>query len=141
MLHILADAFALLPEETMWAGFCLDDILGPVGAERPESVPLAVRHEMTTGEYTARLERAETSDRTDRPVHDASLRVVPAEEWAAVLLHMVTACYTLRPLVESSLHGRLVGMLRELGVGDAGRPRPTRYLPNDLRERLSKTGP
>ena len=138
MLYVLSDAFALLPEEIMWAGFHLDEILSPLAGQEPGSVALAVRHESRTGEYSARLSRAESLPVTTAPAQVGPSAHVSAADWAAVLMHMVSTGYVLRPLVESSMLGQIIGLLRELGVGDGTAPRPAKYLPNDLREYLGR---
>lgn len=137
MLWLLADTFALLPEEAMWAGYHLGEVLAPLASATPLSLPLAVVRELRTGDLAARLNRVEVEGPGIPPAEDPQVLVAKTSDWTAVLMNMVTACYEVRPMVESSMRGRLDGLLRELGIGVAGRPRPARYLPNDLRSRLS----
>lgn len=138
VLFTISDAFALVPEEVLWAGYHLDETLAPLIARTPTSVPLSVRHEMLEGTYAAALERLQSREPTgDFPVWDKQAAHARAEDWAAVTMQMVTECYALRPMEESTMHGRIVGLLRELGVDHPGNPRPARYLPNDVRYRLN----
>lgn len=142
VLFTLADAFALVPEETMWADHRLADILAPLTAFEASSVPLAVRQEMLEGNYRHALEAiGRRNPHTSTPVWDKEAVKATAEDWAGVTMQMVTECYTLRPLDESAMHAKLLGLLRDLGLDHPYNPRPARYLPNDVRYRLNrKTG-
>lgn len=139
ILYTWADAFGLVAEEVMWAGFHLDDILAPLLDKKPGNVPLPVRQEMLEGNYTRALERIEArDDRGGNTVWDPHATHATVHDWAAVAMAMVSECYRgLRPLEESAMHGKIVGLLRELGVDDPTNPRPARYLPNDIRHRLN----
>lgn len=137
VLWTLTDAFGLVPEETMWASYHLDEILSPLMGKEPTSVPLAVRQEMLDKNYSAALERMESrDDRFAAATFDPAAKRATAHDWAAVTLQMITECYRMRPMEESAMTGLIVGLLRELGVDDATNPRPARYLPNDVRHRL-----
>jgi hypothetical protein len=136
MLYSIGDPFGLLPEEILWTGFYLDKILAPLQGRDPGDVPLAVRREMLDGTYSQILTRMERRG-TAPPVFDPDVPRADINDWAAVLMASVTQCYSLRPMDESSMHGQLVGLLRELGVGDPSNPRGARYLPNDVRYRLA----
>ena len=142
ILFTVADAFGLVPEETMWVGYHLDDILSPLMGRTPGSVPLAVRQEMLEGNYTRELNLIDARDnRAATAVWDPNAVHATVNDWAAVTMQMITECYQMRPLEESAMHGKIVGLLRELGVDDPKNPRPARYLPNDVRHRLNhKTG-
>lgn len=138
VLYTYADAFALVPEEIMWAGYHLDDILAPLVDRKPGSVPLAVRQEMLDGNYTRALAAIEKrDDRATTLVWDHQATHATGNDWAAVTMQMISECYHLRPLEESAMHGKMVGLLRELGVDNPTNPRPARYLPNDIRHRLN----
>jgi len=137
LLFTVTDVFGLVPEETLWTEYHLDEILAPLLASEPHAVPIAVRQELLQGEYGARLAALTArSDRDAGMAHDGTARSASAEDWAAVFMQMITACYHLRPMVESGMRGKLVGLLRELGVDHAEAPRASRYLPNDVRHRL-----
>ena len=58
------------------------------------------------------------------------------EEWAAVVMQMAETCYMLRPMVESQMRGKLIGILREMGVGRPKAPRASKYLPADVLDLL-----
>ena len=123
----------------MWAGFHLDQIFEPLAMKTPRNVPLSVRQEMLNGTYTSALRTMEKkNDRSGGVPFDPEAKQATAHDWAAVVTAMITECYTIRPLEESSINGRLVGLLRELGVDDPENPRAARYLPNDIRHRLNK---
>ena len=136
LLYSIAAPFALRPEETLWAGFHLDKALAPLIGKTAEYVPLAVRQEMIDSTYTRALEALEGSKET---VAEFDPRVTHADlnDWAAVLMSTITQCYSMRPMEESALHGQIVGLLRELGVGDPVNPRGARFLPNDVRHRIA----
>lgn len=138
VLCTLADAFALVPEEILYTGRHLDEVLAPLITRAPSSVPLSVRHEMFEGNFAAALERLETSDRsTATAVDNPEAHRARAEDWAAVTVQMVGECYDLSPMEESTMHGRIVGLLRDLGVDHPTNPRAARYLPNNVRYRLN----
>lgn len=138
VLWTITDAFGLVTEEVMWAGFHLDDILSPLMSRTPGNIPLTVRHEMLDGFYTRELAALELrDDRTAGGFWDKDATRATVSDWAAVTMQMITECYQMRPLEESAMHGKLVGLLRELGVDDPRNPRPARYLPNDVRHRLN----
>ena len=52
--------FALVVEESIWAGCRLDRILAPLMNQKPRMVPLPVRHEMLNGAYSRALNDLET---------------------------------------------------------------------------------
>lgn len=138
VLCTLADAFALVPEEILYTGRHLDEVLAPLMSRTPTSVPLSVRHEMFEGNFAAALERLETSDiTTASAVENTETHRARAEDWAAVTVQMVGECYDLAPLEETTMHARIVGVLRELGVDHPINPRAARYLPNNVRYRLN----
>lgn len=142
ILYTLTDVFGLATEETMWAGYHLEEALEPLNALKPTQVPLPVRQEMLEATYSQQLSRIEargsrTVTASIDPVHATVAASI--NDWVGVLMQMVSSCYTLRPMVESTLTGRLAGLLRELGVGSGEGGRPARYLPNDIRYRLNHT--
>jgi hypothetical protein len=142
VLFTITDAFGLVPEETMWAGYHLDDILAPLLDKTPGNVPLTVRQEMLDSNYSAALDMIEArDDRSTGTVWDREATHATVNDWASVTMQMISECYQMRPLEESAMHGKIVGLLRELGVDDPANPRPARYLPNDVRYRLNhRTG-
>jgi hypothetical protein len=137
VLYTVTDAFGLVVEEVMWAGYHLDRVLAPLLGKAPQMVPLAVRQEMLEGTYSAALETLESRDgQGASAAYDPQVVHATIQDWAGVIMQMITTCYPLRPMDESSMHGQIVGLLRELGVSDPSNPRPARYLPNDVRHRL-----
>lgn len=142
ILYTFTDAFGLVAEESMWTGYHLDDILAPLLTREPSVVPLSVRQEMLEGTYTRALEMIEArDDRSGGAAYDADATRADVNDWAGVTMQMISECYQMRQLEESAMHGKIVGLLRELGVDDPTNPRPSRYLPNDVRHRLNnKTG-
>lgn len=138
-LHTITEAFDLNAWESMWVGFHLDQILEPLMETLPHTVPLAVRQEMLDETYTRLLElrdRPAVRYTGQKASKSASLLAATADEWADVITDQIVSCYTLRPLVEDGIRGSIVGLLRELGVGDTKNPRSAVFLPNDLRVRL-----
>ena len=138
VLCTLADAFALVPEEILYAGRHLDEVLAPLMTRTPTSVPLSVRHEMFEGNFTATLERLGTTEMSSAIAVDQQHRHrAHAEDWAAVTVQTIGECYDLGPVEEAAMHGRIVGLLRDLGVDHPNNPRAARYLPNNVRYRLN----
>lgn len=140
ILWTLTDAFGLVPEESLWAGYHLDRILNPLVGRPTSLVSLAVRQEMLTGVYTRQLDMLEAGDRpASLPVHDPAAVTATPADWAAVLLDVIESCYPMRPMDQSAIAGQIIGLLRELGVGDPHNPRGARYLPTDVRHRLTRS--
>lgn len=137
LLHLITDTFDLRPEETLWVGWQLDKACHPLASVMPHTVPLAVRQEMLDGTYSRLLELRERARKARGQVwFDSAVLHASPEEWAEALMAPITHCYSLRPLTESAMYGHILGMLRELGVGDAVSPRGATHLPMDVRQRL-----
>lgn len=138
LTYTIADVFGLLVEETLWTGYHLDDILRPLAKYTPHRLPIAVRRELLERVYSDALSAAEKRD-SDAVALPADPATMSADivVWAAVLSETVTQSYRLRPMDESTILGRITGLLRELGVGDPANPRGARYLPNNVRQRLA----
>lgn len=142
LLFTLSDCFALVPEEILWAGYHLDRVLAPFAGQTPSKVPLVVRREMLPPHpFTQALSAAEAAANRAQPaVHDGQTAYGREDDWAGVFTQMITQTWSPRPMQEAEAHGLIVGLLRELGVGDAQQPRASRYLPNDVRHRLNDAG-
>jgi len=67
---------------------------------------------------------------------DPSTASADLNDWAGVLVDAVGQMYRLRPMEESALQGQIIGLLREIGVGNPANPRGSRYLPTVVRHRL-----
>ncbi|MGV8847840.1 MAG: hypothetical protein ACOH1Y_16575 [Propionicimonas sp.] len=137
MLYTITDVFALVVEESMWAGYHLDRILAPLMEQKPRMVPLPVRQEMLNGAYSRELNDLETRVAGMVAIgQDPSTTSADLNDWAGVLVDAIGQMYQLRPMEESALQGQIIGLLRELGVGDPTSPRGSRYLPTVVRHRL-----
>lgn len=136
LLYSIAAPFSLLPEEVFWVNFHLEKVLAPLVGKQPEVVPLAVRQEMLEGTYSQALDAIE-EQAVPVGIVDPQAATAEINDWVAVLMGTITQCYTLRPIEESAMHGRLIGLLRELGVSDPQNPRGAVFLPNDVRHRLA----
>ena len=134
ILQVVTEAFDLYDEERLWLGYHLDNLFAPLLELTPHAVPLPVRQEMLDGTYTRLLELRNVAKKHN-PEQKFNKQVLQAssEEWVEVLLSPVFSSYQLRPLVESSMRGQMLGLLHELGVDDLNNPRPTMFLPSDLR--------
>lgn len=130
----ITEAFDLREEEALWTGYHLEIALEPLLDAVPREVPLAVRQEMLSGTFTQLLERRWRARRTGATVQTSS-RVASANrsDWVEVFAGPITAVYSMRPMDEALLRGRIEGVLTELGVGDPVQPRPSTYLPEELR--------
>lgn len=137
VLYTLTDCFALLPEEILWAGYHLDVAFSPFARTAATKVPAAVRRELLDRRFSEALSRAEAAaeHHTPRTQDDAAL-AGSEMDWAAVLMQTLTQMWPMRPMAEAVMHGQIVGLLRELGVGATPASRAARYLPNDLRHHL-----
>jgi hypothetical protein len=133
----ITDALGLLPEESMWLGYHLDIALSPLVGQAPEMVTIAMRQEMLTRAYSRKLQELESVQPAAPQSRQADTAYATAADWAGVVMESITHCYQLRPLTESTMHGQIVGLFRELGVDQRPNPRGTRYLPSDLRDRLN----
>lgn len=141
LTYTLSEAFGLIVEESYWAGWKIGEFLAPRSTQGPIMLPLQVRQELLDSTFSAALELSETADRSAIAIPSDEMPRLHADlaDWAAVLAETVTSCYQLRPIDESAFYGQMTGLLRELGVGDESNPRPARYLPNAVRERLTRT--
>ena len=137
MLYTITDVFALVVEESIWAGYHLDRILAPLMDQKPRMVPLPVRQEMLNGAYSRELNDLETRASAIVAIgQDPLTASADLNDWAGVLVDAVGQTYRLRPMEESALQGQIIGLLRELGVGNPENPRGSRYLPTVVRHRL-----
>lgn len=140
--YIITDAFDLDPEESLWVGYQLGQILLPLERLLPSAVLGSVRQEMTTQEYSNRmLTRASVwSGPKVKYVRDPSIRAAPVSDWVESLSQIVLSSYpNLRPMLQSTIIGSIHGLLTELGVtSDPKTSRPSLYLPNAVRYLLKK---
>lgn len=132
---MLADAFTLREEEVLWLQYHLNDILSPIRNRKPAVVALSVSDELHNKTYSMRL----SSFNPYREAGEVQDGVVTASEydWAKAILSYVEP-YNFRPLYRATIEGKIIGVLRELGVGDVERPRASRYLPNAVRYLMQK---
>lgn len=138
-LYLLADAFDLHDTEAMWTGYHLDTVFAPLASILPHTVPLAVMQEVKDGTYSRQLELRERARLArGNVISDPNVLQAAPEEWAKVIIDQVQKCYRLRPIEESAMTGRLVGLLTELGVGDVENPRGATFLPMDLLLRMQE---
>jgi hypothetical protein len=137
MLYTITDVFGLVAEESMWAGYQLDRILAPLMDQKPRMVPLPVRQEMLSGAYSRELNDLETRASGISAIgQDPLTASADLNDWAAVLVDAVGQMYQLGSMEESALQGQVIGLLREIGVGNPANPRGSRYLPTVVRHRL-----
>jgi hypothetical protein len=137
MLYTITDVFALVVEESIWVGYHLDRILAPLMDQKPRMMPLPVRQEMLNGAYSRELNDLETRASGMVAVgQDPLTASADLNDWAGVLVDAVGQMYRLRPMEESALQGQILGLLREMGVGNPANPRGSRYLPTVVRHRL-----
>ena len=137
MLYTITDVFALVVEESIWAVYQLDRILAPLMDVKPRMVPLPVRQEMLTGAYSRELNDLETrASEVVATGQDPRTASADLNDWAGVLMDAIGQMYLLGPMEESALQGQIMGLLRELGVGNPTNPRGSRYLPTAVRHRL-----
>lgn len=134
VLQIMVEAFDLYTTESMWLSYHLDKLFAPLLTQLPHTIPLAVRQEMLNGTYSRLLELRNRAKMVRGQItYDSNVLQASAEEWAEALISPIIACYSLRPLTESSMRGQMLGLLKELGVGDPKNPRGATFLPSDLR--------
>lgn len=133
----VTDIFGLVPEEMFWFKYNLTNVCAPLQNKTPHMVPLMVRHELLTGYYANRLDEFERSDRREGDTFDRRTAQATAQEWGTALAQTITASYRLSNFEEAAIQGKIVAMLRELGVSDPVNPRSSRYIPNDVRHLLN----
>lgn len=137
LLHLLTEAFDLREEEMLWTGYHLDSALAPLLDLSPHSVPFPVRQEMLVGSYSRLLAlRAKAHLVRGGSTQDPKVSHAGVSEWADALMEPVISSYQLRPLTEATMRGQMVGLLRELGVGNSVAPRGATHLPTELRVRV-----
>ena len=132
LLYILTDTFALIPDESLWFGYELKGILAPLEGHRTGVLPLAVRQEMLGGTASAALARLHQCPQQSLADDPRAVRAT-AERWATVIMAMVKTCFDIPALAEVGLQVAILAALHDLGVDDPTNPRPSRYLPNDVR--------
>lgn len=132
LLYTLTDTFALIPEESLWLGYELGTILAPLEGHATAVVPLPVRQEMLGGAASAALDRLHQRATQMLP-HDPDAVTATAEQWTSVIMSMVKTCFDIPAMSELAMQARILGALHELGIDDPRNPRPSRYLPNDVR--------
>ena len=135
--YIITDAFNLSAEESVGISYNLGIIFTPLHEIFPSVTLGAVKQEMMTGEYSARLFRR-TQTGSSLP-SEANVKYASVEDWVESLSEVVLTSYPdLRPMISSSIVGALHGLLTELGV--SSNPRKSRaslYLPNSVRYLLN----
>jgi len=133
----LVDVFCLTPEESLWVEHHLTEALLPLARHVPTSVPLAVRQEMVDHVYSDMLSYAQAHPRTPPPVAAVATTQASKEDWVAAIMDSIRRCWSLRPMDDAALAGKLGGLLVELGVGSGDNPRASTVLPLVLRDRLN----
>lgn len=137
LAHAISDAFALSTEESLWVRHHLAEALKPLETLTPSRIPIAVRKELLEKSYSKSLDMSDMSNIPAMPLaHDGETSSASLADWTGVLMETITHCYSLRPMTESLIYGRINGILREIGVGDTANPRASRYLPNAVKARL-----
>jgi len=137
LLHLLVEAFDLREEETLWVGYHLDKTLSPLLKLKPHAVPFPVRQEMLNGSYSRLLElRGKAHITRGHSVNDSRVLSASCDDWVETLISPIIESYNIRPITEATIRGQLLGLLRELGVGDPVNPRGSTYLPTELRVRI-----
>lgn len=139
LLYTLTDTFRLVPDESLWLRYELSEILAPLEGHETSIVPLAVRQEMLGGTASAALARLHAHTGDQGLVWDPSAIQATAEQWTTVIMAMIKTCYDVPAMVEMGVQARIVAALRDLGLDDPDNPRPSRYLPNDVRFSLNKS--
>lgn len=140
--YIITDAFDLDPEESLWVGYQLGQVLSPLERLIPSALMGAVQQELRTQEYSHRMmSRSSTYQGPKiKYVRDPSVRVADLGDWVESLTQIIFASYpNLRPMLQSTIIGSMHGMLAELGVtNDPKTTRPSLYLPTAVRYLLKK---
>lgn len=137
--YIATDAFNLNPEESMWVGHHLAQMLAPLREMEPKFVLAAVNREMKTGHYSEHmldlLRNGEVSGHPYQQVEDDEIRYATLHEWTESLASVVLECYPeIRPMIRASIVGSLYGMLEELGLSNnVKQSRASLYLPIAVR--------
>lgn len=137
--YIVTDAFNLTPEESLWVGYRLEEVLSPLKHISPKVVHAAVDRELTCGEYSNRMIRRVTRPSNSSSYGDgaftAGVRYAPVSDWVEGISDIVLNSYpNLRPMLRSSIVGSINGLFMELGVSDDPRKsRSSLYLPTSVR--------
>jgi hypothetical protein len=134
--YIITDAFDLSSEESLWVGYHMGILLTPLANLIPTASLGAVRQEMRTKEYSARLFKRK--EYPDAVKIDSAVKYAPIEDWVESLSEIVLSSYPeLRPMIRSSIIGSIHGLLTELGLNsNPKKSRGSLYLPNAVRHLL-----
>lgn len=134
---IITDAFNLNPEDSLWVGYHLGEILSPLKTIIPTSLLGAVQRELESGEYSKRMfeRNSRASYMEDSASFTEGVRYAPVSDWVEGVSEIVLGSYpTLRPMIRSSIIGGIHGLFLELGVSDDPRKsRASSYLPTSVR--------
>lgn len=130
----LTTGFNLTHPEITLVAERLDTLLTPLQGRERSHIPLAVVHEMATGQYQTMVDNHAATQNSQQPgLHDASVA-----DWIDMLLRWVGETYQLDPAAELALTGQLGALLRHLGVDDNGHSRGSHYLPTMIAEILAQ---
>ena len=131
----ITDVFDLTPEESLWTSYHINEIIKPFENMYPRTIPISVSQELSTREYSNRLQRRENGKYNSE--HNASTHA-ELEDWVDVFMDMIAGSYhPLRPMLEATVRGQITGMLYELGIGKVENARTAIYLPNAVRYALN----
>lgn len=135
---LIADVFDLTPEESMWASWHIDQSFASLQDEKCHAIPAPVMRELQAGTYGIML--AEREKMEARPtLQSDDVKNATLEDWTDVFMETVLTSYPeLRMLTEAKVRGYMSGVLEELGVGNAKKPRGSKYLPNTVMNLLGR---
>lgn len=129
----LTTGFNLTATEVDLVAERLDTLLTPLRGRECSHIPIAVVHEMATGQYQAMVDDHAGKQHTHPPGLD-STRVA---DWIDMFLRLVGETYRLDPARELALTGQFAALMRHLGVDDGSR-RGAQYLPTMIAEIVSQ---
>lgn len=141
--YIVTDAFNLDPEESLWVGYRLEEVLSPLRHISPKVILAAVDKELSCGEYSNRMIQRVSRSSTMHAYADTSfsagVRYAPVSDWVEGISDIVLNSYpNLKPMLRSSIVGSINGLFMELGVSDDPRKsRSSLYLPTSVRYLVS----
>lgn len=138
LTYYLATGFALTTSETDSTTECLQRLLDPLRGRERSHIPIAVVHELATGQYQASLD-----DHAAKPIthHHPGLKSARLADWVDMLLRLIGETYRLDPGIELTLTGQLAAVLRQLGISADDHGRGSQYLPTMVLDILTQRTP
>lgn len=129
--YTIMDVFSLAPEETLWVSHHVGQALEVFENSKVGRLCSPVVYELSTGDYSKRVSKT-VAGQMPQTLTSVANKSVDLGDWAVVISNIASESFYERPLKLSTYNGKIMGILKELGVGDPRNPRPSNYFPNSI---------